>query len=232
MAGESMKASRLKLSLALIGWGVMTSAANAAVNFTSVPFDIVAPLLPPPAAGETLVTDFDTAILGQPLIAPGYNWTSVGGELHNPPLVYGIAAPVPLDESQYFAVLAGGEATLTSSTILSSLSILLGSLDTYNQLTFKDLNGLVVASYSGDQLYPPAAGDQFDEAANREFYFTFDASDKVTEVDFNSYDYSFEFDNVFASAVPEPGVWLMMIAGFGLVGGMMRRRPGVSAQTA
>jgi hypothetical protein len=31
-------------------------------------------------------------------------------------------------------------------------------------------------------------------------------------------------DNVVVASVPEPATWLMMIAGFGLVGGMMRRR--------
>jgi choice-of-anchor C domain-containing protein len=32
-------------------------------------------------------------------------------------------------------------------------------------------------------------------------------------------------DNVSANVVPEPASWAMMIAGFGLVGAMMRRRP-------
>ncbi len=32
------------------------------------------------------------------------------------------------------------------------------------------------------------------------------------------------FDAVFATPVPEPGTWAMMIAGFGFVGGAMRRR--------
>jgi hypothetical protein len=31
-------------------------------------------------------------------------------------------------------------------------------------------------------------------------------------------------DNISVAAVPEPATWLMMIAGFGLIGGMMRRR--------
>jgi len=31
-------------------------------------------------------------------------------------------------------------------------------------------------------------------------------------------------DNVSAVAVPEPAAWAMMLAGFGLVGGAMRRR--------
>jgi choice-of-anchor C domain-containing protein len=32
-------------------------------------------------------------------------------------------------------------------------------------------------------------------------------------------------DNVSANVVPEPATWAMMIAGFGVVGAMMRRRP-------
>lgn len=31
-------------------------------------------------------------------------------------------------------------------------------------------------------------------------------------------------DNVSVTSVPEPGIWAMMIAGFGLVGGALRRR--------
>lgn len=92
-----------------------------------------------------------------------------------------------------------------------------------NQLTFRDINGNSIASYNGFQLYPPADGNQFLPSTNREFYFTFDAADKIAQVDFQSFGNSFEFDNIYA-AVPEPSVWLMLIAGFGLVGTMLRRR--------
>jgi len=224
-----MKTSGLKLCLAVAAFGVMSTAANA-VTYFSVPFDINGAVLPSPAAGQSLVTNFDSEVLGQPVVAAGYTWSSVGGGLYNPPLVSGIAAPVPNDPTQYFAVLAGGQATLKSTSgILSNLSVLLGSLDTYNQLIFRDSNGVAVASYSGSDLYPPATGDQFAQSTNREFYFSFAASEKITEVDFNSYGNSFEFDNIYASAVPEPAVWLMMIAGFGLTGLMLRQRAGVVA---
>ncbi len=36
-------------------------------------------------------------------------------------------------------------------------------------------------------------------------------------------------DNVVVASVPEPATWLLMIAGFGLVGGMMRRRKPVAS---
>ena len=39
-------------------------------------------------------------------------------------------------------------------------------------------------------------------------------------------------DNIVISAVPEPATWGMMIAGFGLVGGVMRRRAGKQAAAA
>lgn len=39
-------------------------------------------------------------------------------------------------------------------------------------------------------------------------------------------------DNVSVSAIPEPGTWLMMVMGFGLVGVSMRRRKGLSVKLA
>lgn len=43
------------------------------------------------------------------------------------------------------------------------------------------------------------------------------------------------FDNAslnFTAAVPEPGTWAMMIAGFGIVGGTMRRRQKISVRVS
>jgi hypothetical protein len=47
----------------------------------------------------------------------------------------------------------------------------------------------------------------------------------VTQVVFSSSGNSFELDNIaVASAVPEPATWAMMIVGFGVAGGALRRR--------
>jgi PEP-CTERM motif len=52
--------------------------------------------------------------------------------------------------------------------------------------------------------------------------------------DFNYDDLGFVFTNVAVTpgAVPEPASWVMLIAGFGLVGAAMRRRPQVSVTYA
>lgn len=44
--------------------------------------------------------------------------------------------------------------------------------------------------------------------------------------------YGSYIDSITLSAVPEPATWAMMIGGFGLVGGMMRRRPVRNLATA
>ena len=51
----------------------------------------------------------------------------------------------------------------------------------------------------------------------------------------NRRDYTVESSTLyraFANSVPEPGTWLMMIGGFGFVGGMMRRRQQQTARIA
>ena len=39
----------------------------------------------------------------------------------------------------------------------------------------------------------------------------------------------FDFGNSLSEAVPEPSSWAMMLSGFGLLGGMLRRRRGIAA---
>lgn len=44
---------------------------------------------------------------------------------------------------------------------------------------------------------------------------------------FNFNDLSFSFTNTMAGGVPEPSTWLLMIAGLGLVGGVLRRKSAI-----
>jgi hypothetical protein len=188
-------------------------SANANVTFTSTAYDAL------PAPGETMVEDFDNPI------AVGYSMTWSNAGLFQGPLVAGIAAPPVGDNTQYLAVFTGGAATLTSPGILSSLSVYLGSIDSYNTITFKGEDGFNQA-LTGDQLTVPAVGDQADATDNRRVFFDFDPSDLVDQVIFSSSGNSFEFDNIATndpvSPVPEP-ITLSLFAA-GLTGAVALRR--------
>src|SRR5580765_8432282 len=146
------------------------SAAQAGVIYNpilnSVAFDAA------PAPGETMVMDFDNPL------AAGYSMTWSNAGIYQGALVPGIAAPPLGDATKYLSVYTGGIATLNAPGTLNSLSVYLGSIDSYNTITFNGKNGFS-QSFSGSQLYAPANGDQFDASTNRRLYFTFDPADFV-----------------------------------------------------
>ena len=112
---------------------------------------------------------------------------------------------------------------------ITEISFLWGSIDTYNTIEFLDGDGMSLGIYTGGSAgIAPANGNQTDGASNRVVTFTIDGatSTELAALKFSSDNNSFEFDNlnVVSGAVPEPATWAMMIAGFGLVGGAMRRR--------
>jgi hypothetical protein len=199
-----------KSALAAIALCVGTTAASAAVNFTT-PFPFDGPVAP----GESMVMDFDTPI------AAGF--TYVGGIL--PFSVPGVAAAPAGDATLFGFASPGFNSTLTSASSLSSLSFYLGSLDDYNTLSFFSGDTLI-QSFTGTQLTipDPANGDQASGNTNRRYFFTFGAADNVNKVVFNTTQPAFEFDNIAAaiSGVPEPSTWAMMILGFGLIGFTLR----------
>ncbi|HJT42495.1 MAG TPA: PEP-CTERM sorting domain-containing protein [Rhizomicrobium sp.] len=190
-----------------------STSANAGIVFSSIAFDGA------PAAGEIMVQDFDNPL------AAGYtmSWSAAG--LFQGPLVLGIAAPPVGDTTKYLSVFTGGSATLTAPGVMHSLSIYIGSLDTYNSITFNGANGFS-QTFGGAALALPANGDQFDAVTNRRFYFDFDANDLINQVVFASTGNSFEFDNIAVNdppaEVPEP-VTLSVFA-TGMAGAAMLRR--------
>jgi hypothetical protein len=153
------------------------------------------------AAGEIMVQNFDAPL------AAGYtmSWSNAG--IYQGALVSGVAAPPFGDSTKYLSVYTGGLATLSAPGTMKSLSVYLGSIDTYNTITFQGAGGFS-KSYTGSDLLSPANGDQADASTNRRYYFTFDPNDKVNKVLFASSGNSFEFDNIAVndppSDVPEP----------------------------
>ena len=127
-----------------------------------------------------------------------------------------------------------------------SLSVYVGSVDTYNTIEVLNTTGNVIKTITGSDL-PGQNGDQGASLTNRRLYINFDpATENVGALRFSSSGVAFEFDTIGASSakfaipptsmttpndalpavlgVPEPASWALMIGGFGMVGGAMRRR--------
>lgn len=140
--------------------------------------------------------------------------------------VGGIAAePAFGDQTDaFYAVLGGGSVTFSFAQAVGRFGFDLGSADDYNSVTLNFLFG-PSETFTGAQLNPPgpATGNQIVAGTNgRVTIFSF--GDRITSVQFNSDSNSFEFDNLGIGAIPEPSVWAMLILGFGVIGGALRRR--------
>jgi PEP-CTERM motif len=130
---------------------------------------------------------------------------------------------------QYFSV---GPTTSSMATITLSqvgaywLSFIWGSVDDYNTVSFKDAAGNLLKSFNGTQV-AAANGDRVSPNNNPVVTFHFSGTDaaRVSSLEFKSRFDAFEIDNIRVVGVPEPTTWGLMILGFGMIGGVMRRRP-------
>lgn len=124
---------------------------------------------------------------------------------------------------QYFYVSGGGTATFSFGVGASSFGFDLGSADDYNAVTVFFAGG-GSQTFTGAQLNPPgpATGNQMIAQTNGRVTI-FGNGAIITSARFSSGQPSFEFDNIGIAAVPEPATWAMLILGFGVIGGAMRR---------
>jgi hypothetical protein len=128
--------------------------------------------------------------------------------------------------SPYLDVLGGGSATYTfQSGGVSGFEFDWGSLDTYN-LLLVNLVGGGVYGVSGAALV--ALGNTGEPSGLAKIIG--DAGEKFASVTFASTRDSFEVDDLAVSAVPEPGVWAMMLSGLAMMGLALRRRRTPAAQ--
>ena len=113
-------------------------------------------------------------------------------------------------------------AVLTFNQAVNVLGFLIGSPDFYNQLTVTSTMG----SFNFTPLTLGLRGDGDQNVSQYVNFRTTAADERILSVSFNNNPAinAFEAANFSAGAVPEPAAWAMMIAGFGLIGGALRRQ--------
>jgi len=215
-----------KLILGLVGATALTigSAASAAITIGSItpgtdPYSGPAPTYDfeagstPPTSGGAVVTGTSGLDHAQPFGSTGFYY-AVG----------------PHDGSP-------GTIDLTAIGDIVNISLLWGSVDTYNTLQFLAADGTtVLASFVGNDIFNPANGARNDPNTNPVVLFNLTGGDvsAFSYLRLWSSENAFEIDNIAVnSGVPEPTTWGMMLLGFAGIGmALRRRRRPVLAQVA
>jgi hypothetical protein len=174
---------------------------------------------PGPFAGETLVVSFDAPN------AAGFVWQ--GAPATRASSQAGTAA-MPAGGNGSFGFVSTSSLRPATATLLTpalrSISLYWGSIDGHNRITLIGRDGQALGQFTGNQL-PMPNGSWTQSAANRRVGFVADQGEWIHGLRFETGGVAFEFDSIAANAVPEPASWAMLIAGFGLVGTLQRRRP-------
>lgn len=141
------------------------------------------------------------------------------------------ARPAFGSTGNYGAVNTGGSYTFNFAPT-NIFSFVLGSLDTYNSLTLRYADGTSTTLTGGAIVNDTSLdnpGNRTLAETNGVVTYRVTSGALLSGATFGSTYNSFEFDNL-AVAVPEPAAWAMMIVGFALVGGALRRRSRTSTQ--
>lgn len=200
---------------AAISMMALPAAAATTVTFVGYQFAL--------NPGESLIADFDGPL------APGFTLTGTGSILTGNTAAGAAPATSPstADGTQFLSVQSGAQSVFTGPA-LSRISFYIGSLDTYNTISFTGPGGFA-QSFTGSQLnaatvaFDEANGNQVGLNTNGRYTFAFDQG--VTGITLDSTANSFEVSNIGGvAAVPEAATWALMLVGFGGAGAMLRRR--------
>jgi hypothetical protein len=139
------------------------------------------------------------------------------------------------DSTPAFDAVYNGSVYYDYASPLASFSILWGSVDPDNSLTFFDSSGASIGTLSGADLLTALGSASLPPSelyGNASFQPTVDITiSSPTGIGYvgvyGSPSLTFEYSNIIPqtiSAVPEPATWLMVLVGFGAIGVMLRSR--------
>ena len=198
---------KLILAAAVAAAGVAGSANAATVVFVPGVFGT--------PAGFTLVSDFNTAPAQS--IVTGSNFFFPTGDIG------GVTASIPGNNTPYLSVGGGGTANISFGGSVRAFSFDYSTVDNYNTLTINYTDGTFGTVTGTDIL---GAG-QANGSQSGSFIVNGNGQ-LISSIRLDTSSNAFEVDNLSVSrnigGIPEPTTWIMMIAGFGLVGVGMRRR--------
>lgn len=199
--------SNILVSAAILGALGALSVPAAAATFTFTPGGSS------PTAGYNVVNTFTS----------GAGLTGSNFQIQNPPANSTGAPPASstFPGSSYLSVLGGGNATYMFGSGVTGFEFDWGSVDSYNTLTI--VTSLGTFPLTGT-MYLPSDGNQSSPATNGLFKAVGAAGETFISVNWASSRNSFEVDNLAIAAVPEPGTWMMMMIGFGMIGATARYR--------
>ncbi len=205
----------------LAGAMALACTAGAAQAATTITFDGGSGVIP---ADAKVIQNFDALATGASIGINAFTYTNTGLDA---------ARPAFGSTGNYAAVNTGG--TFVFDFAASKLfSFVIGSIDTYNSLTLRYADGTSTVLTGGAIVGDPSLdnpGNRTIAETNGVVTYRVTSGSLLTGATFNSTYNAFEFDNL-AVAVPEPAAWAMMIFGFALVGGSLRRRSTVKVNFA
>lgn len=165
--------------------------------------------------------------------APNYDFSTLapitGGSYRSGTAVGDASQPFGTD-NPYYAVgpINGSPAVLSLASfgLIPWITLSWGSVDSVNVLEVLDAASNVLATITGTQIQGlvGTAGTYYAPGALVRLDFSGATINQVDALRFSSANNSFEFDNIAVAPVPEPGIWAMMLIGFGAMGFALRRR--------
>lgn len=199
---------------------VVAAAAPAAAAITVTLSNVGDPNTLP--AGQTLIANFNNAATPTATLVPWVTLSLNGATVGVNEGQAGYSGTLPNDPTHYLTVSANKSATFTSSILMRSFSLYMGSPDSYNFVRF--IGQGFDQTINGTTMYQGDVNQSWNWGKRVNFDF---GGYNVSQVILGSSGNSFEVDNAaaqFQAAVPEPATWAMMIMGFTAVGAMIRRR--------